>query len=100
MTDSTRPEFDILDSEGLEYHHWVSDVEMAFVAKDFSGTLKDPSELEDAPSEKVKANVLMFLRRHIDPSLCWEYLQLKTPKNSGVPLRDALGIFMILCSQN
>ncbi|CAH9054964.1 unnamed protein product, partial [Cuscuta europaea] len=25
MTDPTRPEFDILDSEGLEYHRWVSD---------------------------------------------------------------------------
>ena len=34
MVDPTRPEFDIFDSEGLEYHRWVSDVETAFVAKE------------------------------------------------------------------
>ncbi|VFQ62039.1 unnamed protein product [Cuscuta campestris] len=91
MTEPTRPEFDILDSEGLEYHRWVSDVEMTFVAKDFSATLKDPSELKDAPSEKVKANALMFLRRHIDPSLRWEYLQLKTPKELWDALKGRFG---------
>ena len=70
MADPTRPEFDILDSEGLEYHRWVSDVETAFVAKEYSTTLADPkNSTYTGPSEKVKASVLMFLRRHIDPSL-------------------------------
>ncbi|XP_024974802.1 uncharacterized protein LOC112512907 [Cynara cardunculus var. scolymus] len=49
-----------------------------------------PTGPKNKPSEKVQANALMFLRRHIDPSLQWEYLQLKTPKE----LWDALkGIF-------
>ena len=81
MADPIRPEFDILDSEGLEYYHWVSDVETTFVAKEYSATVETPKDPTDKrPSNKVQANALMFLRRHIDHSLHWEYLQLKTPK--------------------
>ena len=75
MADPTRPEFNILDSEGLKYYHWVSDVETAFVAKEYSATLADPKDPTDkGPSNKVNASALMFPRRHIDPSLRWEYL--------------------------
>ncbi|CAH9076577.1 unnamed protein product [Cuscuta europaea] len=92
MTDPTRSEFDILDSEGLEYHRWVSDIETTFVAKDYSATLADPESLKDnAPSEKIKAAALMFLRRHIDPSLRWEYLQLKTLKELWDALKCRFG---------
>ncbi|CAH9097671.1 unnamed protein product [Cuscuta epithymum] len=92
MADQPRPEFDILDSEGLEYHRWVSDVETTFVAKDYSTTLLDPENCKDnAPSEKMKAAALMFLRRHIDPSLRWEYLQLKTPKELWDALQGRFG---------
>ncbi|CAH9124298.1 unnamed protein product [Cuscuta epithymum] len=92
MTHPTAPEFDILDSEGLEYHRWVSDIETTFVAKDYSVTLADPESLKDnAPSEKIKAAALMFLRRHIDPSLRWEYLQLKTPKELWDTLKGHFG---------
>ena len=42
MTDPTRPEFNILDSEELKYHRWVSDVETAFVAKDYTATIETP----------------------------------------------------------
>ena len=45
---------------------------------------KDP--IDKRPSNKVNTSALMFLRWHIDPSLRWEYLQLKTLKE----LRDAL----------
>ena len=65
MTDPTQPEFDILDSKGLEYYRWVSDVETAFVAKEYFATLANPKDSTDiGPSEKVKASALMFLRRH------------------------------------
>ena len=92
MTDPTRPEFEILDSEGIEYHCWVSDVETTFMGKDYTSTIipsTDPKDKE--PSEKVKANALMFLRRHIDPSLRWEYLQLKTPKELWDALKGRFG---------
>ncbi|XP_004309281.1 PREDICTED: uncharacterized protein LOC101300013, partial [Fragaria vesca subsp. vesca] len=53
MVDSTRPEFDILDSEGIEYHCWVSDVETTFVGKDYTSTIKTPTDPKDAgPSDK------------------------------------------------
>ncbi|KAL6585961.1 hypothetical protein OROMI_002605 [Orobanche minor] len=51
MADPTRPEFDILDSEGLEYHRWVFDVETTFVAKEYSATLLDPTA--NGPSDKT-----------------------------------------------
>ncbi|XP_062030418.1 uncharacterized protein LOC133746253 [Rosa rugosa] len=89
MADPTQPEFDILDSEGLEYHRWVSDMETAFVAKDYTATITDPKD--DELSNKVKSNALMFLRRHIDPSLRWEYLQLKTPKKLWDALKGRFG---------
>ncbi|XP_004292121.1 PREDICTED: uncharacterized protein LOC101310668 [Fragaria vesca subsp. vesca] len=92
MVDSTRLEFDILDSEGIEYHCWVSDVETTFVGKVYTSTIKTPTDPKDAgPSDKVKANALMFLRRHSDPSLRWEYLQLKTPMELWDALKGRFG---------
>ncbi|XP_026438248.1 uncharacterized protein LOC113336788 [Papaver somniferum] len=83
--DPIRPEFELLDSAGLEYHRWVSDVETTFVAKDFTSTIN--SSADAAPeTEKDKANALMFLKRHIDPNLRWGYHHLKTTKE----LWDAL----------
>ena len=67
MADPTRPKFDILDSEGLEYHQWVSNEETAFMTKEYSATLADPKDsINNGPSEKVKASALMFLRRYIN----------------------------------
>ncbi|KAJ9536418.1 hypothetical protein OSB04_un000410 [Centaurea solstitialis] len=77
--------------EGLEYHRWLYDVETTFIGKDYSYTIKPPSDPKDNPSEKVKANALMFLRRHIDPSLRWEYLQLKTPQELWDALKGRFG---------
>ncbi|KAI3707742.1 hypothetical protein L6452_26371 [Arctium lappa] len=91
MAEPTRPKFDILDSEGLEYHIWVSDVETTFIGKDNIYTIKPPTDPKNKPSEKVQANALMFLRRHIDPSLRWEYLQLKTPKELWDALKGRFG---------
>ncbi|KAM7498338.1 hypothetical protein LguiA_022752 [Lonicera macranthoides] len=92
MADPTQLEFDILDSEGLEYHWWVSDVETAFVVKEYFATLTDPkNSIDNGPSDKVKANALMFLRKHIDPSLRWEYFQLKTPAELWDILKGRFG---------
>ena len=64
MADPTRPKFDILDSEVLEYHMLVSDVEITFVAKEYYATPADPKDPTDKePSDKVKVNTLIFLMR-------------------------------------
>ncbi|XP_026429920.1 uncharacterized protein LOC113326395 [Papaver somniferum] len=83
--DPIRPEFELLDSAGLEYHRWVADVETTFVAKDFTSTI-EPSADASPATEKNKVNAPMFLKRHIDPNLRWGYHHLKTPKD----LWDAL----------
>ncbi|KAL6586385.1 hypothetical protein OROMI_001373 [Orobanche minor] len=76
-------------SKGLDYHIWVSDVETTFVAKDYSATIFDKAD--EAPSDEIKASALMFVRLHINLSLRWEYLQLKSPKEMWDALKDHFG---------
>ncbi|XP_026431663.1 uncharacterized protein LOC113328887 [Papaver somniferum] len=85
LMDPIRPEFELLDSTELEYHRWVADVEITFVAKDFTSTIKPSADAAPA-TEKEKTNALMFRKRHINPNLRWGYHHLKTPKE----LWDAL----------
>ncbi|XP_050365446.1 uncharacterized protein LOC126783968 [Argentina anserina] len=87
MPENARTEFDILDSHGTEYHRWVSDVQITFVRKKFTAATNPPKEKEDQASDEVKAQTLMFLRRHMDkvlnkqclkytdPSVLWEALK-------------------------
>ncbi|XP_050384034.1 uncharacterized protein LOC126800674 [Argentina anserina] len=87
MPENTRIEFDILDSHGTEYHQWVSDVQITFVEKKFTTAINPPKEKEDQASDEVKAQALIFLRRHMDkvlnkqclkdiyPSVLWEALK-------------------------
>ncbi|KAL6544197.1 hypothetical protein OROGR_010694 [Orobanche gracilis] len=84
MADPTHLEFDILDSEGLEHHRWVSDVETTFVANGYNATIFE--KVNEEPSNKTKTSALIFLRRHTDLIERWEYLQLKSSKE----LWDAL----------
>ncbi|XP_026419795.1 uncharacterized protein LOC113315752 [Papaver somniferum] len=83
--DPIRPEFELLDSAGLEYYRWVLDVETIFMENEYTSTIK-PSAAAAPTTEKEKAHALMFLKRHIDPKLRWGYHHLKTPKE----LWDAL----------
>nr|XP_011465075.1 PREDICTED: uncharacterized protein LOC105351668 [Fragaria vesca subsp. vesca] len=50
-----------------------------------------PTPMTKGSSDKVKVNALMFLRRHIDPSLRWKYLQLKTPLELWDTLKGRFG---------
>ncbi|KAL6561117.1 hypothetical protein OROMI_016718 [Orobanche minor] len=77
MADPTRPKFDILDSEGLEYHRWVFDVETTFVAKEYSATLLDPTANE--PSDKWDEIRLLDYKRVNDFNE--DMLRLKTHLN-------------------
>jgi len=62
------------------------------VAKEYSATIETPKDPNDAgPSNKVNASTLMFLRHHIDHSLRWEYVQLKTPKELWDILKGCFG---------
>ena len=61
-------EFDILDAHGTEYHRWVSDIEQTFIAKDLTETIF-PDPTQEPPHKRTKSQALMFLRKHIDPTL-------------------------------
>ncbi|XP_026410774.1 uncharacterized protein LOC113305999 [Papaver somniferum] len=90
--DPIRPEFELLDSAGLEYHRWVADVETTLVAKDYTATIKPSTAANAVPAtEKEKSNALMFLKRHIDPNLLWGYHHLKTPKELWDALESHFG---------
>ncbi|XP_026435523.1 uncharacterized protein LOC113333227 [Papaver somniferum] len=88
--DSIRREFELLDSSGLEYQCWVSDVETTFMAKDYTSTIK-PSADAAPTTEKDKAHALMFLKRHIDPNMRWGHHHLKTPKELWNALESRFG---------
>ncbi|XP_026415856.1 uncharacterized protein LOC113311229 [Papaver somniferum] len=90
--DPIRPEFELLDSTGLEYRHWAADVETTYATKDHTATIKPSTVANVVPAtEKENANALMFLKRHIDPNLRWGYHHFKTPKELWDALESRFG---------
>ncbi|XP_050380493.1 uncharacterized protein LOC126797808 [Argentina anserina] len=84
MSSSSRPEFGFLDLEGKEYHHWVSDMELAFESRGIKYMFADP--LVDFPP-MAKTQTLIFMRRHIHATLKRQYLNVKDPKELWDKLR-------------
>ncbi|XP_026458818.1 uncharacterized protein LOC113359391 [Papaver somniferum] len=90
--DPIRPEFELLDSAGLEYHRWIADVETTFVAKYYTATIKPSTAANVVPAtEKEKDNALMFVNKHIDPNLRLGYHHMKTPKELWDALESHFG---------
>ena len=92
MSEATqRPEFGILDLQGKQYKRWVSDVEQTFIGKGYTIAIKPPAEGEgEQPTPELKAQALMFLRRHIDPNLKQQYLRKTDPKDLWDTLKTRL----------
>ncbi|XP_004305629.1 PREDICTED: uncharacterized protein LOC101291077 [Fragaria vesca subsp. vesca] len=83
-------EFDVLDAHGIEYHRWVSDIEQTFIAKDLTETIfPDPDQ--EQPSKGTKSQALMFLRKHIDPTLRRQYQSKHDPKDLWDALAERFG---------
>ncbi|KAL6225837.1 hypothetical protein ACLB2K_004686 [Fragaria x ananassa] len=80
MTEPSRPEFEILNNRDKEYHRWVSDVTNTFISKRLTTTIFPPPNGPLA-SDETKAQALMFLRRHIHPTLKKQYLKREDPKD-------------------
>jgi hypothetical protein len=79
MSSPQRPEFDILDTNGVNYHSWVSDMEIAFASKGFLPILSDNGAAIPY-GDHARAQAVMFMRRHIDRTLKKQYLDIKDPK--------------------
>ena len=80
MTEPSKPEFEILDNRGKEYHRWVSDVTNTFIGKRLTTTIF-LSPNGPLASDEAKAQALMFLRRHIHPTRKKQYLKWEYPKD-------------------
>ena len=80
MTEPSRPEFEILDNRGKEYHRWVSDVMNTFIGKGLTTTIFPPPNGPLA-NEEAKAQALMFLRHHIHPTVKKQYLKREDLKD-------------------
>ncbi len=77
--DKTRTEFDPLDSRGHQYHRWVLDVRQTLIGKGYLNAIEPPEgEAPLAPGRR-RAKALMFLRRHLDTTLRWQYQQVEDP---------------------
>ena len=80
MTAPPRPEVEILDVRGNNYLQWASDVTRLFIGKRFTSTIFTPDGPDAVPSEMIKAQTLMFLRRHIHKELKMQYMMIMDPK--------------------
>ncbi|KAL6225785.1 hypothetical protein ACLB2K_004634 [Fragaria x ananassa] len=80
MTTPPRFEFEIHDVRSNNYLQWASDVTRLFVGKGFTSTIFPPDGPDMVPNEMIKAQTLMFLRRHIHKELKMQYLMMMDPK--------------------
>ncbi|XP_026438989.1 uncharacterized protein LOC113337542 [Papaver somniferum] len=91
-TEYIRPEFGLLDIDGLEYHLWMDDVKIAFVAKECTHTITPSTEKDSSPTtEKQKAEALRYLKAHIDPNLLWGYQHIMCLKELWDALASRFG---------
>ena len=69
----------------------MTDVETTFIGKEILSTIRAPDANTKAPPVSAKAQALMFLRRHMAPSLRWEYMQVKDPYELWTALLERFG---------
>ncbi|XP_026459458.1 uncharacterized protein LOC113360130 [Papaver somniferum] len=87
-----RQEFAQLGIDGLEYHRWMADVKIAFVAKECTHTIIPSTEKDVVPAtEQEKAEALRYLKVHIDPNLLWGYQHMMCPKELWDALASRFG---------
>nr|XP_011470579.1 PREDICTED: uncharacterized protein LOC101306682 [Fragaria vesca subsp. vesca] len=88
----TKLDFGKLDPQGIEYHRWVTDVENALTAKAIITTIQPLNEdLINQPTSTMKAQAVIIMRRHLDPALQWQYMNVKDPRALWLALEDRFG---------
>ncbi|XP_061988325.1 uncharacterized protein LOC133706772 [Rosa rugosa] len=85
-------DFAKLDSNGVGYQLWVSDVEDHLTANGILATIRPPdSNLLVQPTPTKNAEALILIRRHIDNLLRKEYTSIKNPRTLWVALEERFG---------
>ncbi|XP_050374620.1 uncharacterized protein LOC126792190 [Argentina anserina] len=81
-----------VDSNGLEYHRWMSDIELYLTALGILATIREYNEtLEVQPTTAEKARALVLMRRHMDASLLWDYMSIENPRELWLSLEARFG---------
>ena len=75
MSNLTKLEFIALDITGKNYMPWIVDVEMHLESMGLLDTIKENNEC----SNQDRAKSMIFLRRHLDEGLKFEYLTERNP---------------------
>jgi hypothetical protein len=76
MSNIAKLEFAALDVSGKNYMSWMMDVKMYLESEGIENTI---TELSEWSKNQEKAMAIKFLRKHIDESLKFEYLEVREP---------------------
>ena len=77
-------QFPALDITGTNYISWVTNVELHLESLGLSETVKEINT--STPQEKAKS--VIFLRRHLDESIIYDYANMRDPKELWKSLKD------------
>ena len=75
MSNLTKLEFVAFEITGKNYMPWTIDVEMHLESLGLTETIKEKNTM----SAQDKAKAMIFLRKHLDEGLKYEYLNVKDP---------------------
>ncbi|XP_048604889.1 uncharacterized protein LOC125582309 [Brassica napus] len=84
MANMEKLQFPVLDITGTNYISWVTNVELHLESLGLSDTVKENNT--STPQEKAKS--VIFLRRHLDKSIIYDYANMRDPKELWKSLKD------------
>ncbi|GKF80439.1 hypothetical protein Tco_0239041, partial [Tanacetum coccineum] len=84
MSNLSKLEFGALNVTGKNYMPWVLDVKMHLESMGIAQTIVENND--SPPQDKARANI--FLRKHIDDGLKFEYLTTEDPSILWKDLKD------------
>ena len=76
MSNLAKLEFAALEVTGKNYMPWIMDVKMHLQSQGIQNTINEHNEYA---TEQEKAKAIVFLRKHIDEMLKYEYLDVTDP---------------------
>ncbi|XP_017972807.1 PREDICTED: uncharacterized protein LOC108661337 [Theobroma cacao] len=91
-----KPKFHILEVSGNNYLSWCLDVELHFQGQGLANAII----IDGNANDKDKANVLIFIRRHLYESLKTQYLSVRDPEILWTRLKERLQDFKSVFDYN
>lgn len=84
MANMEKIQFPALDITGTNYISWVTNVELHLESLGLSETINEDNT--STPQDKAKS--VIFLRRHLDESIIYDYANMRDPKELWKSLKD------------